>query len=111
MSEVVGEIVLVIGDENPLPGNCRPAQSEIEGSYRRQPQRRDGPGRLLVDGLGAECIKIGKDIAIANTRDVDQFNISSVTKYGHTDADSFGEHGRRWTMSQTMSQTTNNKQA
>jgi hypothetical protein len=35
--------------------------------------------RLLVDGLGAECVKIENDKAIANTRDVDQLNISSLT--------------------------------
>jgi hypothetical protein len=31
------------------------------------------------DGLGAECDKIENDTAIANTQDVDQFNISSIT--------------------------------
>jgi hypothetical protein len=30
------------------------------------------PDRLLVDWLGAEYVKIENDIAIANTRDVDQ---------------------------------------
>jgi hypothetical protein len=51
-------------------------------------------GRLLVDGLGAEYVKIEKDIAIAGTQDVDQFNISSLTKYGLIDADSFGKERR-----------------
>ncbi len=32
------------------------------------------PGRLLVDGLGAECIKIEKVEAIPNARDADQLN-------------------------------------
>jgi len=32
--------------------------------------------RLLVDGIGAEYVKIEKHLAIANVQDVDQFNIS-----------------------------------
>jgi len=35
------------------------------------------PGRLRVDGLGAEYVKIENNAAIANTQDLDQFNISS----------------------------------
>jgi hypothetical protein len=31
--------------------------------------------RLLVDGLGAKCIKIEKGKAIPNAQDADQFNI------------------------------------
>jgi hypothetical protein len=39
------------------------------------------PSRLLVDGLGTECAKIEKDIAIANAQDVDQSpSMASLTR-------------------------------
>ena len=39
------------------------------------------PIRLLVDGLGAEYVKIEKDIAIANAQDVDQSpSMASLTR-------------------------------
>jgi hypothetical protein len=34
------------------------------------------PSRLLVDGLGGECVKIEKDEAIAKAQHADQTNIS-----------------------------------
>jgi hypothetical protein len=39
------------------------------------------PGRLLVDGLGAEYVKIEKDIAIAKAQDLDQSpSMASLTR-------------------------------
>jgi hypothetical protein len=37
------------------------------------------PGRLVVDGLGAECSKFENDKATAAAQDANKFNISTLT--------------------------------
>jgi len=59
-------------------------------------------GRLLVDGLVAEYVKIENDIAIANTQDVDQPpSMTSLTRTASENVEgdareSFQTTSRRW---------------